>query len=48
MKEATKSLLFNGSWYYDNTAYQAIMNVSKEVEQDIQMHGDLHEMRRND
>ena len=32
MKEATKSLLFNGSWYYDNTAYQAIMNVSKEVE----------------
>ena len=32
MKEATKSLLFNGSGYYDNTAYQAIMNVSKEVE----------------
>ena len=31
MEKQTKELLFNGSGYYDNTAYQAIMNASKEV-----------------
>lgn len=32
MKETTRQVLFNGSGYYDGVAYQAIMNVSREVE----------------